>query len=477
MNTKLIKTIAFAFLPLAIQAQSLHNNGATFFVNTGAVLQVNGDMQTQNGSLFTNNGTVKVIGSVTNNQIMITPNTGTLEFNGTSAQSLNGSSEYLANDVLVNNALGVTLNTPLKVNGNITFSNGIVNAPSTSQAVLFTANGTHTNVSNASHILGYVIKEGLGLFTYPVGDGTHYEPIDIDLSANEFGMLVHYDTTDAGVAPYTTAGSNATPLVAVNHFEHWQVSPINTATGTVTMYWNAHNNIGIGNINDLRVAHLKNGNWQNEGAVTTSGNTTAGSVTSNSMSSWSPFTLGSIAMSSPLPVTLLSFTGKKETNANVLNWTTSQERNNAFFNVLKSQDGRNFSTLAKVNSKGESGNNEYELRDENPRLGHTYYRLQQVDKDGKLSNSQVVDLYRDATGNVVNVYPNPTAGMLNVECLHFYEGTTFITLSDLSGRIIKEINTTNKMTSIQMSDVAIGIYLLQVSQDNQVIATQKVEKK
>jgi hypothetical protein len=33
------------------------------------------------------------------------------------------------------------------------------------------------------------------------------------------------------------------------------------------------------------------------------------------------------------------------------------------------------------------------------------------------------------------------------------------------------------MTSVQMSDVAIGIYLLQVSQDNQVIATQKVEKK
>jgi hypothetical protein len=350
-----------------------------------------------------------------------------------------------------------------------------VNAPATSQAVLFTANGTHSNVSNASHILGYVIKEGLGLFTYPVGDGTHYEPIDIDLSANANGMLVHYDTTDAGVAAYTTSGSDATPLVAVNHFEHWQVSPLNTATGTVTMYWNAHNNMGIGNINDLRVAHLKNGNWQNEGAVTTSGNTTAGSVTSNSMSNWSPFTLGSISMNSPLPITLLSFTGKKETNANVLNWKTSQERNNAFFNVLKSQDGRNFSTLAKVNSKGESGNNEYEYRDENPRFGHTYYRLQQVDKDGKSSNSQVVDLYRDATGNVVNVYPNPTTNAFQLFVKTPNASKITIRILDVQGRLIKTISFNSDETIAFGNDLKSGVYMVEVREGN-VVKTVRVVK-
>jgi hypothetical protein len=182
-------------------------------------------------------------------------------------------------------------------------------------------------------------------------------------------------------------------------------------------------------------------------------------------------------MNSPLPVTLLSFTGKNEMNANVLNWITAQEQNSTYFNVQRSIDGRNFSTIAKVNAKGEFGNNEYELRDENPRLGHTYYRLAQVDKDGKSTLSQVVDLFRDANGNVVNVYPNPTSSALNIELTINNTQPTILKLSDLSGRVIKEIIAIYTVTQIDLNDVAKGIYLLQVSQDNQVISTQKVEKK
>ena len=57
------------------------------------------------------------------------------------------------------------------------------------------------------------------------------------------------------------------------------------------------------------------------------------------------------------------------------------------------------------------------------------------------------------------------------------EDIKIIKLSDLSGRVIKEITTTNNVSQIDMSNVAIGIYLLQIEQDNQLISTQKVERK
>ena len=77
----------------------------------------------------------------------------------------------------------------------------------------------------------------------------------------------------------------------------------------------------------------------------------------------------------------------------------------------------------------------------------------------------------------VNLYPNPTSSILNVEFLMTNEDIKIIKLSDLSGRVIKEITTTNNVSQIDMSNVAIGIYLLQIEQDNQLISTQKVERK
>lgn len=478
MNHKILKTIAIACLPVMAQAQTLHNNGATLFVSSGAVVQINGDMQTQSGSLFANNGTVKVMGNVTNNQAMTTPNAGILEFVGTTAQTLDGSSEYYANDVLVNNANGVTLNTPLKVDGNVTFYNGIVNAPNASQSMHFTANGTHSNAGNTSHVLGYVVKEGTGIFTYPVGDGTTYEPMDITLSANGSGMQVQYKTTDAGAGLFSTTGTDATPLAAVNHFEHWLATPLSTATGSVTMYWNAHNNIGIFNMSDLRVAHLTAGNWQNEGATTTSGTIGAGTVTSNNISTWSPFTLGSISMNSPLPVTLLSFTGKKEATANVLNWETTQEINNAYFNVQRSTDARDFATIGKVEAKQLQINN-YELRDEKPLVGYNYYRLQQVDIDGKITQSQTVVL-NNSSNEVVHVYPNPVNNNLSLEFLSDENQQIVLQILDATGHIVFQQEHSSvagfNTLHINMAQLATGFYQLKVMNHSNVLHNQKVIK-
>ncbi|MBK8330123.1 MAG: hypothetical protein IPL09_11810 [Bacteroidetes bacterium] len=115
-----------------------------------------------------------------------------------------------------------------------------------------------------------------------------------------------------------------------------------------------------------------------------------------------------------------SFDGKKLVSSDELTWTTNSESNNAYFNLQHSTDGVNFETIAKVNSKAINGNSSTDLQyhavNNHPVLGHNYYRLQQIDIDNKSSvHAKMVDLIWGANGSTVNIYPNPTRDMLNID--------------------------------------------------------------
>lgn len=80
--------------------------------------------------------------------------------------------------------------------------------------------------------------------------------------------------------------------------------------------------------------------------------------------------------------------------------------------------------------------------------------------------------------NRVNIYPNPTEGILNIDISDVEEGNVSIKLMDLSGRLIKEIQT-NSLKNIQLdiNNLSNGIYVLQIRKEEQIMLTQKVEKR
>ncbi|MBP7346386.1 MAG: hypothetical protein KA952_07610, partial [Sediminibacterium sp.] len=239
-NNKLLKTIAIFCLPIMAQAQTLHNNGATFFVNSGATVQVNGAVKNETGSSWKNEGTVNVTGDFENNQSMqFTPPSGVTRFEGTTAQTISGIYSFKTYDVVFNNPNGITLNTDLRVNHAAYFNDGIV-TPTGNKVIEFDSPAMMGNTpSDSSHVNGKVLKQGLGSFIYPVGNGIRYQPIAINLSENSDGMYVRYNTGNAGANSYTANGSEATPLVAYNANEFWNCDvPFGgVATGIVTMYW------------------------------------------------------------------------------------------------------------------------------------------------------------------------------------------------------------------------------------------------
>lgn len=108
----------------------------------------------------------------------------------------------------------------------------------------------------------------------------------------------------------------------------------------------------------------------------------------------------------PTPVTLVSFTASPLLPNRVkLQWKTASERNSAYFEIERSKDMITKELLeTKIPSRSPSGA-DYELVDANAYPGTSYYRLFQVDQDGRKTvySWQSVVLDEQAYG----VYPNP----------------------------------------------------------------------
>ncbi len=188
--------------------------------------------------------------------------------------------------------------------------------------------------------------------------------------------------------------------------------------------------------------------------------------------------------STPLPIELLSFRVTKKEKTDLLEWTTASEVNNSHFNVQRSANAVDFETLGKVNSKAANGLSgteiDYSFVDENPIVGNNFYRLQQVDIDGNKTFSKVINIVWTDQNNAVRIYPNPTKGDLNIEFTTQESGNVELKIIDMSGRVVKSILSKSQegenQFQISMSELANGIYHIQLLENGQTIYNGKVRK-
>lgn len=452
--------IALAGSGTPLSAQTLVNQGAAITVTPGATITIRGDVTNSASGIVDNSGTINISGSTVNDGVINAPAPSSLIFDGTSTQVLGGSSPILAKDVIVNNAAGVTLATPLRVDGAMTFTDGVVTATNNAAPVIFSASGTVSGTpTDASHVDGYVQKEGTGAFTFPVGDAARYQPVEMDISANGSGVTARYHGADAGLAPFGVSGSSATPLLYYNTKEYWDLVPVSSATGTVTILYDDYNNSGIGNIADLRIAHLSGGEWLNEGG-TASGSTSSGAITSGSISSFSPFTLGSVSSATPLPVKLVVFSGKPDNVANRLDWKTATEDAGTTFVIERSTDGSSFASIGGETGKG--SNSSYTVYDRQP-ASLSYYRLK-VHAPGDAARYSQTVMIRNGGNSAaqVVVYPVPATSTLTINSAGSSLAGTTATLQDAQGKSLASI----RLEGLNRVDIAAwpaGIYTLRLA--------------
>ncbi|HEV7380836.1 MAG TPA: T9SS type A sorting domain-containing protein [Dyadobacter sp.] len=456
------------FLNRQARAQhALTSNGAKITISNGGTLDVKGDTYLGSGSVFKNDGSFSSSGKLTTDQTMVAGSLGTITFDGSSTQTVDGTGTFLAKNVVVNNPAGLMLNSPLQVDGNILLTNGIIST-SSSSALILTESATVTGPSDISHVNGYVQKQGIGTFSYPVGNGSKIQAIVVELDANNSGFLVKYFTGDAGAAGFGTTGASKIALESYNAQEYWDLKPVSTAAGRVTVSWDETNNGSITtseNINVFKVAHKTSSGWLNEGSLLVSGTVGNGSVTSQTVSSWSPFTLGAISEAA-LPVTLADFGARLIENHILVQWHTTQESNASHFEVERSSDARNFNLIGKVDAAGTSAAlARYSHFDNNLPASSAilYYRLRSVDTDGSYSYSRIISVEISGQNFISSVYPNPVLKTENI-VVESNTNADRVTVYNILGT--KSAVTTRHLSAgkieINTSQLANGIYLIRL---------------
>lgn len=140
-----------------------------------------------------------------------------------------------------------------------------------------------------------------------------------------------------------------------------------------------------------------------------------------------------------LPAKLVLFKGVMLNNGNVqLDWSVEQERSNDFFKLEKSKDSFSFIELAKVRGMGNNdARNDYRFIDDKPLEGISYYRLSQVDLNGKQTFFPVIKVHSIVLNPIIKVYPTILQNdLLRVAINNVRVQTTSIRIIDINGRII-----------------------------------------
>jgi hypothetical protein len=187
-----------------------------------------------------------------------------------------------------------------------------------------------------------------------------------------------------------------------------------------------------------------------------------------------------------VPVTLASFTGKLEKGKSLLSWLTATEKNNSHFIIERSHDGQLFTEAGRVPGSGNSQVvRNYSFTDTRPGTGDIYYRLRQVDYDGKFSYSNIVLLSNLSSPAGVfrfnSVSPNPATDNVQVNFTSNSEEPAECTVYDLLGRRQLQV-TLDGITAgvnekeLNLSRLEKGTYFIVISKGEEKIQSRIVKQ-
>ncbi|MES2690745.1 MAG: S8 family serine peptidase [Bacteroidota bacterium] len=179
-----------------------------------------------------------------------------------------------------------------------------------------------------------------------------------------------------------------------------------------------------------------------------------------------------------VPVTWVDFTATKLNSNVVLNWSTGSEKNNKGFEVQRSFNGRSFSKIGFVKGTGNSNLlNTYSYTDIDAFSASgelIYYRLQQIDFDGKYEYSPIrlIDGNLVAKPGAVLIYPNPNKGLFTVHLNE--ESFTQIGLYDVFGKLVKQLPAANSNVEVDARDLAKGLYFIKARSGDHTVQSKIV---
>ncbi len=328
----------------------------------------------------------------------------------------------------------------------------------------------NTNAGNASGLFPMGLDES--------GLKNRFAKVEYTTAASAGGHLtVEFMSTAMGSAGLTILSANTGgfgfDVVTTENQGYWK---IDNESGRLTdgAYTISITGEGFTTINSLAgitlLKRVGGGDWTAPGThVAASGSTAVPTVTRSGVAGWSNFGFGGNA-ANPLPVELIDFSAFCDGKTSHVSWATASEKNSDYFDVEVSTDLVSWSEVAQVNAAGNSTlKREYTIVD-NLTRGLRYYRLVQVDFDGKQRIYDPISLNCGVSESVFLIYPNPTSGDFVVSIQNEkLSGEIVVTLNTADGKLIasKTSEATTGVQSIYFENNVLpaGIYFVRIADE------------
>jgi hypothetical protein len=160
-----------------------------------------------------------------------------------------------------------------------------------------------------------------------------------------------------------------------------------------------------------------------------------------------------------LPIVLLNFEVAVNQSTVDIFWSTAGEVNNDHFVVEKSKDGRVWEAVLRTPGAGNSNTTRhYRGKDSHPYKGTSYYRLKQVDLDGRFTYSSIRIVHFNST-TVFSIAPNPSKGSFIIQSAN---GGVF-ELLDATGKVLRSYTISSTQQTIHQT-LAAGMYFVREKQ-------------
>jgi len=442
-------------------------NDVAYVIGSSGIVKVGGSVVGNNGSnnaaisrlTINDGGTLEIKGnpptsSISGTRDNFTFQTGSnVHYLGSGAQAVE--SKFLYHHMKVSNS-NKTLNGSTTVNGTLTLENSTITFDANNLTM-----GSSGDITGAT-LFNYLKTNSTGTLTrpvvasstsYPIGNGS-YNPATLVNSgvSDNFSIRV----SDAVL----TNGITGTAITSDIVNRTWLITE-QSAGGSnvdVEVQWNGTDELSGFNRSLCYLSRHDGVGWDDD-ATAAAGGSGPYTRTRSGVTAFSPFAVGSNGL---LPIELLDLKATPQIRQILLSWRTATERDNALFAVEHSTAGNGFTEIGRIEGAGTSfETHDYQFTDPAPAKGTNYYRLRQVDVDGRYSYSSVVTAVLNETGNV-RVTPTPASDHLQVQLEDASEEGIQWKVFDYTGRTVLSGTESADITafSFDVSSLAQGAYTL-----------------
>ncbi|MES2763802.1 MAG: T9SS type A sorting domain-containing protein [Bacteroidota bacterium] len=456
--------------------------------------QLSGSLTINNNATFNASTYSLSIGAITGagnfvNNGIFNSGTGAVTFNGNAAQTISGTATTTFNNLILNNANGLTLSTPAQLKGALTLTNGLLKTTSTDLLTLLSgATAPALTASSTSYINGPMKYQkstsGSSTLNFPIGKSPDCRPIQLNVNhanTTTYNYLGESFNSSPRVLGYTKPAS----IDTVSNVHYWDITRTNSASvsqptldlaSTQTVKLHFGSNDGVRDLTTLRVVkntYTATTTWTDLAGGSFAGTTTVGNITSAGFNSFSRFTIaGNAAGANPLPITLTNFSGVCMDKYIQLNWTTATERNNDYFIIERSEDGYNWENIIQVKGSGTSNTNiNYFYDDFSNTLNLPYYRISQVDFNGKITRHSIISVICNNATDRSIVFPNPFSRehQLKISIKNNKSKTMTIKIFESTGKLVYNtlVQRGEDSDLIELTDVNLpsGVYIIDINNE------------